>query len=210
MLTFDPDTHTYLDGAERYRSVGELIKQYVKPFPKDFIADKVAKRDEREVEEVLTEWQLKGDMGRDYGNAIDKAIELWVNYGETPKQSHLNDAVTAFQARYDREDCYAQIVAYSAKYKLAGTIDIIHVPTRTIVDVKANGEVETKNRGYFLPPLDDLPNNKLNRYRLQLSLYQFLLQDMGKETDNLRVEYWNGYEFETFDLEPITNLKELI
>ncbi len=58
-MNFDKATHTYSFRGEGYTSVSEYLLQFKPEFPKERIATAMAKRDKRDKDEIIDEWETK-------------------------------------------------------------------------------------------------------------------------------------------------------
>lgn len=211
-MIFDPINHTYTEDGASYVPVTEFLKKFKPKFEKEIMAQRVSAREGRTAEEVLSEWELNAEISRLYGTTIHKAIEYWIRFNKIPKALHLKLAVEKFAAKYQREAIKPEIIVKNKGLKIAGTIDQLHLLGSNqvkITDVKTNGELTEESRGYFLAPLDKLPFSKMNEYRLQLSMYRYLLGLQGVETETISLEHWNGESYTTMLLEPI-NVEPLL
>ena len=181
-MIFDPVTHQYkLNGHTFKYSVTELAGKYIPPFPAGMLAEKVAKKEGVTADHILRQWDMNKEMACDYGNAVDKAIQYWIDFKKEPKNEHLQKIVKDFAGRYDG-DLRSQISVYSEEKSVCGTTDVIKVlapKTIDIIDVKSNADFYKKGSGKLLGPFSDLENNNLNKYRLQLSLYKDLFEMKG-------------------------------
>ena len=190
-VLFDPITHTYtLDGHTFKYSVTQLIKEYTTPFQAEMIAGMVAKKKGVEREEILGMWELKKNIACDYGNAVDKAIQYYVDYGEDPAQKHLKEMTDKFQEDYKGSNLVSQVTVYNLEKSVCGTVDLIEKlggNAINIIDVKSNADFYKKGHGKLLAPFNDLENNNLNKYRLQLSLYRDLFELRGIKVEGLEV-----------------------
>lgn len=202
-MIFDPVTHTYKLGDHTFKySVTEIAGKYVPPFPAGMIAQRTAQKEGTTADEVLRRWEMNKDMACDYGNAVDKAIQYWVDFKEEPKNKHLKKIVQDFAKDHDG-DLRAQIAVYDEEKSVCGTTDLIKVvapKTIDIIDIKSNAEFYKKGSGKLLAPFNDLENNNLNKYRLQLCLYRDLFMKKGITVRNL--EIWHPEEG-IINLEPL-------
>lgn len=202
-MRFDPITHKYeLNGHTFKYSVTGLAGKYVPPFPAGMLAQKVAQKEGTTPEFVLSRWDMNKEMACDYGNAVDKAIQYWVDFKEEPKNKHLKSIVRDFAKTHDG-DLRCQISVYSEEKSVCGTTDVIKVvapKTVDIIDVKSNADFYKKGNGKLLAPFNDLEANNLNKYRLQLSLYKDLFEMKGITVRN--IEIWHPEEG-VITLEPL-------
>lgn len=189
-MQFSSDTHTYsLDGHTFKYSVTELVNKYVPLFPAGMIAEKVAKKEGTTAEEVLRKWEMSKDIACDYGNAVDKAIQYWVDFKEEPKQDHLKEIVARFKEDHTGE-LISQVAVYSLEKSVCGTLDLIEKLGNkkiNIIDVKSNADFYKKATGKLLAPYNDLEASNLNKYRLQLSLYKDLFEMRGVSVENISI-----------------------
>lgn len=203
-MIFDPVTHTYKLGELTFKySVTGLANKYVPPFPAGMLAEKVAKKEGTTSDVILAKWELNKDMACDYGNAVDKAIQYWVEFGEEPKQDHLKGIVKSFTKDYGRDGLVTQIAVYSEEKSVCGTTDVIRKlgnKTIDIIDVKSNADFFKKGSGKLLAPFNDLENNNTNKYRLQLSLYKDLFEMRGITVKSISI--WHP-EHGIIPLEPL-------
>jgi hypothetical protein len=211
-MIFEPVAHTYEHNKESYVSVTTFLKKFKPEFKKELVAEQCAKRDGREVTELLAQWELNSEISSMYGTVIHKAVEYWIRYGEFSKLPFLKDLVEKFAAKHNRESLVPEIIVFSEALRLAGTIDQLKKlgdKKVRVMDVKTNAELTENSRGYFLAPLNKLPFSKINEYRLQLSVYKYLLEAKGIMVESLELEHWNGEDFKTIQLEPI-NVESLL
>lgn len=195
MLHFDPTTHTYRFGDHTFKySVTELLNKYVPPFAAGAIAQAIAKKRGVEPEHVLAQWELNKQIACEYGDAVDKAVQYWIDYKEIPKQKHLADIVSRFKKDHTG-DLISQVVVYDLESSVCGTLDVIERlgdKKINIIDVKSNADLHKKGNGKLLAPFDDLENNNINKYRLQLSLYKDLFEKRGVTVENISI--WHSEE----------------
>lgn len=211
-MFFDKESHTYTKNGKQYQGVSSWLAQFKQPFNADFIAPKVAKREGVETQEILDKWQLKGSLAINYGNAIHEAIEYWVRFGEIVDNPHQAKAVKELAKKYNREELHSEIVVFDDNLKLTGTIDLIKAHGNKvidIIDIKTNATLDNEAYNNFKAPLEHLPQNKLNEYRLQQSAYKFLAEQMGITVNGIYLEHWNGSKYKTIELDPI-DIKQLI
>ena len=189
-MIFDPITHQYKLGDHTFKySVTGLASKYIPPFPAGMIAEKVAKKEGVETDYVLRKWAMNKEMACDYGNAVDKAIQYWIDFKEEPKNEHLRGIVQRFAKDHDG-DLLSQISVYSEEKSVCGTTDVIRKlgnKTIDIIDVKSNADFYKKGTGKLLAPFTDLVADNINKYRLQLSLYKDLFEMKGITVNSISI-----------------------
>lgn len=199
---FNEATHAYTKDGKKYTSVSEIIEQFIPEFQKYAIAGRM----KGDTQDILDEWELNSDISKLYGTAIHKALEYWIRFGKITKIPHIRKVIEAFSKKYAWETLKSEIVVDSDDLIISGTIDVLEVIGRNrvnIVDLKTNYELDKAGHGKLLNPFDYLDNNKINKYRLQLSTYKELVERKGITVENLLLEHWNGEELQTIKLEPL-------
>jgi ATP-dependent exoDNAse (exonuclease V) beta subunit len=170
------------------------------------ISKKCAERDGLDPQHFIDKWDLNAKISADLGGAIHKGVQYYINYGEVPKQIHISNVVEEFARLHEGKKLYSEVVVANDEKLLAGTIDVVESVEEGVVnleDIKTNyTDIEKKN-GKLLKPYDDIPDTKLNRYRLQLSLYKWILEQRGKIVNELSLYLWTGSEFNIINVEPI-------
>ena len=209
-MKFYKDTHKYLHNGEPYLSVSDFRDQFKEPFPKRTVAEAVAKKKDKDPDEILNEWNMNRDVSIDYGNSIHKALELYIKYGKIHKLPHIKEVISQFKEKYDRTKIYPEIIAYNTSIRLSGTLDALLETSKgnfSIIDYKTNYELSKSQYKPYKSPLEHLTISKLNDYRIQLSLYKWLIEQYNHKVDKLILEHWNGEKLKTIELEPIKPIK---
>lgn len=204
-MDFDYESHTYRKNGVVYESVSSLIGKYKKPFNSEFVATRVAQASGREVEDILHEWDLKRTISTNFGNAVHESIELFIKYGQKPKQDFLLKVINEFEELTAGKKLHSEVILEDDEHRVAGTVDILDSLGNkrvNIDDIKTNGDLYKKARGKFLPPFDDLPDSTLNEYRLKASVYKHLAQVKGLTVEELHLYHYTDH-WEVITLEPI-------
>lgn len=195
-MYLDPITHTYRHGEHTFgKSVTELVNQYVPEFQAEMIAEKVANKEGRTTTGVLRQWKLAGELATNYGNAVHKTIEYWIDFKQKPSHTHLQEILDNFLQIYGDKELVSEIAVYDVERDVCGTVDLLQVvapKTVKIIDIKTNGDLHKKGHGKLLAPFQDLENNNINKYRLQLSIYKKLFEGRGYKVPEL--EIWHPEE----------------
>lgn len=203
---FYPDTHSYvyLGDNEKpiqiFESVSSFIGQFKVPFDSDRISGFVAKKKGMTKQDVLDEWAATAKEGTDLGSAMHEWIEHFYD-GKNPEMPHpindksLYDRIVNFKYLYDNRlnkftSVGQEIKIFSRKWGIAGTLDKLFYlnPNYYVADWKSNKKFSDNNssdgqRQRLLPPFDDLWDNSLTGYSLQVSTYRAILRDVaGFET----------------------------
>lgn len=189
VITFNEPNHTYIDDrGNHYTSVTGLIKKFVEPFDEDGTAARIAKRDGKSKEEILAAWKQKRDEACLLGTRVHENNERQLlGQGDLhqPRHDHERDMMCAAWTF-----CHGlltagwhvmateQIVFHPGWY-IAGTVDLImRAPDAGLwfLDWKTNGKLSERGFNQLRGPVAHLDDSDLNKYRLQLNIYDRLAQ----------------------------------
>ena len=198
---FEEDHHYECNGKRVGISVTRLIEEYSNPFDQQAIAEKVALRDNKDITQVLQEWEYKNKFACEKGHfAHEFTQSLWsgIIYQENIK-SGLEDIKTplnkikqqAINFYNDFKDKFIHIqdeqLVGSEEYNICSAVDHLFLDKNGnvwLIDYKTNSILkgyndDEKNRRYtkkMLIPLQNLKDDSLNHYYLQLSIYKYLIE----------------------------------
>ena len=180
-----------------FQSVTGFLGQFKKPFDSDMIAGMVAKKRGTAKKIILAEWKEISDIALKLGTNVHKWIEDYYNglNPEMPTNEREVDRITKFLALYEEKlhkftPVHQEFRIFSRKWGLAGTLDALFKlnDSRYVGDWKTNKKFTTDadcegRKQKLLYPFDDMWDNSLNGYSIQLSLYRLILQEeAGYET----------------------------
>ena len=198
---FEEDHHYECNGKRVGISVTRLIEEYSNPFDQQAIAEKVALRDNKDVTQVLQEWQYKNKFACAKGHTCHEyAQSLWSN--NKPDIDYFDKSVEYTQAcdkifiqaglfYKDFSDKFIHIqdeqLVGSEEYNIASAVDDLFLDKEGnvwLIDYKTNSILkgyndDEKNRRYtknMLIPLQTLKDDALHHYYLQLSIYKYLIE----------------------------------
>jgi len=200
---FNEEAHTYHyynpetgKPVQKFMSVTQFLSQFKKPFDSEIIANAVAKSRTRKGEpttkaQVLQEWKDISDIALLLGTNVHKWIEDYYNGDnpEMPEAVNEKERVEKFLAIYEERLHKLTAVAqefrvFSRKWGIAGTLDILFwlEPFFYVGDWKTNKKFTTDKdpegrKQKMLPPFQDMWDNSLNAYSIQLSLYRLILKE---------------------------------
>lgn len=213
---FEEDHHYECKGKRVGVSVTRFIEQYCNPFDKN-IAYYIAKRDGKEVQEVLDEWEHKNLVSCEKGHFGHLYVQnLWsgIEYLENIK-SGLEDAkkplelikkhALHFKSDFEEllEHVSDEIIIGSEEYDIASAIDHLFINKITegliLVDYKTNSFLSGYNKKAYKkpmkPPLHHLNDDSLNHYYIQLSIYRYFLEKYAKlEVEKMLIVYLSENE----------------
>jgi len=217
-VIFDEELHLYSEDGVIFTSVNKFLENFQKPFAKGSISRAVAKNHEREVDDVLDQWDKKRDVSADYGKSIHNAVEYWNRWGLLPDQTHLRKVVDGIEAVYGAKRKFiSEQKVVARELGIAGTIDILEPLGNKVVniaDIKTN-DIYKPSKEKLLAPFSGYNASKIIIYSLQLSLYAELLERMGLTVERLDILHWTEDKFdvvpvERFDFTQAFKMKGLI
>ena len=198
---FEDDHHYECNGKRVGISVTRLIEEYSNPFEQQTIAEKVALRDNKDVTQVLQEWEYKNKFACEKGHFTHEfAQSLWnsIIYQENikngledikiPLENIKQQAINFYN---DFRDKFTHIqdeqLVGSEEYDICSAIDHLFLDKNGnvwLIDYKTNSILkgyndDEKNRRYtkkMLIPLQNLKDDALHHYYLQLSIYKYLIE----------------------------------
>jgi len=198
---FEEDHHYECNGKRVGISVTRLIEKYSNPFDQQAIAEKVALRDNKSVSEVLEEWEYKNKFACEKGSTCHEyAQSIWSGeeYNELLFDGSIEylTAVNKIQSQAmnfwkDFKDKFTHIqdeqLVGSEEYNICSAVDHLFLDKNGnvwLIDYKTNSILkgyndDEKNRRYtkkMLIPLQNIKDDSLNHYYLQLSIYKYLIE----------------------------------
>lgn len=181
-LIFDEPTHTYMVHGQPFRSVSKTIETVA--IKTDFvpIAEAIAKRDGGTAEQILQGWADHNKAAIDRGHKTHSFAEGNLANPTTG----LERAVVKFWQELDRgryKVVGKEVRMYHKNHIYAGTSDLVLYDTQLgeyiIADYKTNADLFKNFKGQLLKaPFSELLDNPYNKYQIQLSLYQILLEQV--------------------------------
>lgn len=195
---FDKDFWSMYKAAERILSVDqieewkELKMAYLKSEDKKTFLKAV-----REIpnilkvqDDIIGEWRKTNKDATDYGSDFHNSQEN--KYRKAYKSSLVQgeDISFPFLCNKDNRGVFLELYVYNHELKLAGAIDRVRVwknGSFEIVDFKTNRKLVfdtwknpwTGSKAMMKYPLDHLPDCNYSHYTMQLSLYAWMLEQLG-------------------------------
>jgi hypothetical protein len=189
-LDFNSEKHSYKYRDRTLSSVSSIIKKYVEPVDFVQIAKFVAIRETKlrgyKVTQamILQEWEDKKNNACNQGNKAHSFGEIYEK-GKVPN-NNFEKAIVAF---WDSIPDYIypflfELQMFSEELGIAGTADIILYNSKTrkfiIADYKTNEDLFKNHKGKkLMKPFDFLLDSPFGKYTIQLSLYQYLFEQIG-------------------------------
>jgi hypothetical protein len=202
-IDFDPTKHQYSCAGTPYISATQLISIVTPKFDTEFHARRMADLHGQTPEFWKGRWQqishratTAGTEFHDIREAQSYATQMEVHRGKVVRvqnpelQAHISSINDIF---YWPDGVYPEMLLFNHRYHLAGRADKVRLVTYKsgrryafISDYKTNKVIKKHpwfdaRTGYrmLLPPLDHLYDCSYTIYSLQLSIYQFMLEQMG-------------------------------
>ena len=195
LFKFDEPSHTYTYDGKIIYGVTSFLERFIKQFDSEYWSKKKAADEGVTQEEMLARWDAKRDRSCELGHNVHNYIENFYEKGITDLTDDVqaNERIEKFKAIYESrlnklESIGSEIRVLSKVWGLAGTIDKLYLFDNTIIvgDWKTNQKIKTDKDfsfGKLLYPFENYKENELNKYSLQISLYQLLLEEAGIYAD---------------------------
>lgn len=190
-LKFDHKTHTYTIAGDRFESVTTTLKNYSKGFDTYNMAALVAEKYNRENPDkpprnslwYVKHWKLKNEEISARGSRVHYYAEQYPNLDEPTcdQERGIKEWYDALDSKY--VILHMELQMYCKKLRLAGTADLILLNTETgklvIADWKTNSTpiFQVYNKTKLKKPFSKYYDNSYNKYILQLSYYQMLIEN---------------------------------
>lgn len=228
----DGHYYTYKDKAVGI-SVTRFIAEYENEFNQQEVAEKVALKENRPIEDILTEWKYKADFACEKGtlghlysqslwngddlSLIQDKIDLFTNGLENPIEIIQKQADNFyFDYKNHLEHLIDELPIGSEEYNIASCVDHLFYNKLTgglvLVDYKTNSQLSGYNKKAYKKamkiPLNHLNDDALHHYFIQLSIYKFLIEKYtGLKVDEMFIVYMSE-NIENYEIIPIPYLKK--
>lgn len=213
-LHFEESIHKYyVDGEPLKTSVSGVVGKFGKVFDSHNISLGVAKKEGRTQAEVLQEWKDISDKACDLGNEVHLFGEDYFSDRTLKPSNGFEEAIVKFWDSLPSFliPAFPELQMYHFEKMFGGTADIILYNTKTgkfvILDYKTNKDLFKNFKGQtLLAPFDYLLDCPYNKYQIQLSLYQILLEQTGVEVSSRKIIWLKpDGEFELYDAIDLTD-----
>ena len=175
--------------GEEYLSVSSLIDTFVDDFDRERISEKVAQKEDISPKEVRLLWDIRRDFSVVRGIEFHLYVEKYLQEERKIETiSPIDEEIKQFHAFWDNKNkkryelLGCELSLYDKSIKLAGTLDCLlrHRESKKIyiVDWKTNSQIKMKNQYQnFLSPFEHLDASDINKYSMQIGLYQYLIEN---------------------------------
>ena len=209
-IQFEPKEHVYTMNGEEFTSATTFVGSFFEEFDEDRISKIVANRDGITQEEVLQLWQ---DI-REYGTLVHEEIETAddVEDMETFEAKQGRQFLDALELTSDVKYMFPEALLRHPKYKVSGTSDMVVIHENgdvSLIDWKTSKKITRtayKNKTGTKQSTQNYSDHKYNKYKLQLSVYAYILEHMLEGDVNIRNLYLvhltpKGYDYYEMDYE---------
>ena len=187
-ISLDRSEHIYQLASNpkiEFTSVTTFIDKFFEKFDAKSIASKLShshpKYIDKSVDNILQDWKNSADHGTKVHEEIENFI---INTAPiTEKKSVFGLKWLKNYISNGEFLIYPEVIIYSEKLKLSGTIDLLikNITTNKfiIMDWKTSKMINKKsfrNKKGTHPASNTIDDSKFNHYALQLSLYRYLLE----------------------------------
>jgi len=182
------ETHKYIlkdDPAFEFTSATTFIHYFFKQFDTVGIANNLTSTNERyqhlSSAELIAQW----DKIAEEGSIVHSEIEQFIKKGALPTRPKSKLAVNWIKNKIDEKyELSPEVIVYSKELGIAGTIDLLLYDTEDstykILDWKTSKRIFTTSYNSQMgntPESANLMDCNFIHYSLQLSLYQYLLEN---------------------------------
>jgi hypothetical protein len=214
-LSFEEEKHKYYVSSKGLdKSVSALIKAFYEPFDAEAIAPYSAAKAGVTTEEILKQWADINQESRDRGHRVHNFGEIYQFNRNLKPSCPQEEAIVKFWNDLPEHilPVAAELRMYHFKHLYAGTADIILYDTKTqtyiIADYKTNKDLLKNYKGKtLLAPFENLLDNPLNHYVIQLSYYQILLEQVlgVRVSKRIVIHLQLDGDYKLYDCQDITN-----
>lgn len=200
-LRFDPVRHLYFVNAENYPSVSKKLEDHYEKFNKAEWLPRCAEKESRELGRVVTKWELEQkwdkkrddacDMGHDTHDFLEHFRPGREHLADIPQKKagmkFLQEYVFCKNPRYFI--IHQEFRMIHRLFKYCGTCDLLlwdsWTDTIILLDWKTNEDL-FKTYGWLKAPFTRFESNPFNKYQLQFSYYQLMIEQSKKYKINER------------------------
>lgn len=221
-LDYDKIGHNYIYQGKVLQGVTDYLHKFYDEFKLDMVAKNCAKMWNVDAQEIADLWESNGKVSSEFGTSIHNSLEHYERYkllGESiskvrqheenyalPKHPVLRQIVQDFVSiNTIQGDVLTEVLLTDVGLGLAGRADRVVILDKEkkicrIGDYKINIDAELKEAKYKAKGFETLPNNKVSKYQLQMSIYANMLEKQGWTVTGLDIYIYED-EWKYFGLE---------
>jgi hypothetical protein len=218
---FEPIDHTYFFHDQKLDSATGLTSKFYDKFDLELVAKSCSKYWEKDPQDIVDLWDSNKKVSSLFGTAIHNAIEHYEIYEKIgaeisakrevdenyalPNHPLLKQIILDFiKINPIKGEVVTEALITWIKGGICGHADRIVIIDKEkkicrVGDYKINVEAEKKDKNMKpKAPFQDLPNTKISKYQLQLSIYSNMLEYSGWTVEGLDAyvyeDGWKYYE----------------
>lgn len=214
-LTFNEDTHQYfVSDIPLDFSVSYWLHYFSNEFDEDNISKAIAKRDNVSQESIIQKWKDTAKQATDLGTKVHKFAEDYaLNKSLIPENHYEENVIKFYNDLPSNLSIYGtEIQMYHKQYLFGGTTDLVlknnDVNELYILDWKTNKDLfKNYNNQRLKGSFKFLLDNPINKYQLQLNIYQLMLQQVVDIPITKRIIVWlTPDNYEMYNCQDYTSL----
>jgi hypothetical protein len=197
--------HTYSDNTgEKYKSVSSILSLIKPKFDLESKAMEYASKRKMDVEDVLSLWEEKKNVGLNFGTLIHDNIETYFLEKKVPQERYSEIIKEIYDLVYV-DSAYSELICFDKIKNICGTADYVQFKDNSFIisDFKTNLKFNFENQfqdKFLLSPVNHLPNSEYFIYALQLSFYARMISNLtGLICESLNI-YWLKRQIDTKDV----------
>lgn len=200
-IKYYDEPHVYIIDGQQLTSGTAFVGEFKEKFDSQGLSVKSAKKKGVSVEEILADWEFKGDFSRTKGTLLHNYAENhWQNkifpidyaiydekFGEGLMKERLEECIRMFHDFYNESNSALipiamELVIGDAELGIGGMVDCLFWNQKhgelQIWDYKTNKEIaeHSKYRKRMLAPVNFLHDCELEGYSIQLNLYKYIIE----------------------------------
>lgn len=194
-FTFESVEHVYHLNGQKLTSATTYLDRFVKPFDEEYWSKRKADEGGVTQEEILAKWKAKRDRACDIGTMTHEFIEHFYEGAKPkmPEDPQVKEKVAKFMKIYESKlkqlkPVASEVRVFSRRWPVCGTFDQLFLYEGQVIvgDWKTNEKIKTDKDfcfGYLQGPFSKWKENEVNKYSIQISLYQLILEEAGISSD---------------------------
>lgn len=198
-LIFEETTHRYFiprrNGLVQLPSVSSIVSSFAPKFDRQKWLTICARAEKTSESLIDYKWKNKNAIACALGHKVHDFMEHYTGI-EVPTCVQEEAGIEFLKdvaSKGNYEISIRELRTYSEEFSFAGTMDLPILNRTTgkliVADYKTNQTVEDedvlfKSYDFLYEPFNMMDNSPYNKYQIQLSLYQILLEEKGYEIED--------------------------
>lgn len=187
LCVYDSTNHTYRVGTKKLTGVTSWISKYKNKFDAQAVAEAYVKKNGGDVDLLVAQWKLAGDLSCIAGTAVHNVFENYVLTGEIlstglhEKETQAIKFINDFFETKRLIPVEAEVVIYDLDLGLASMIDCIAKNANEeyfILDWKTSKKITKDSYNKRMSrPFNYVPDSNFYHYSMQLSMYKKMYKE---------------------------------